>query len=214
MSIEEVIQHTENNKAYSATQITTKRTTLSWAQSINGIMGNNGPLSISSLTSMEMTFGLRSIHQGILVGINTVLLDNPKLTCRSKLNFIKNPVPIIMDSNLRTPIDCYLIIKSNPIIFYRNETNNKSVLESKGAKCFKYSTMEDVYTILYQLNIYSIMVEGGPTILKSFLPFATSCVVTIGKKCIAEGIIAKFDLDMSDATLYNWEKDIILVKHF
>ncbi|KAJ1674886.1 2,5-diamino-6-(ribosylamino)-4(3H)-pyrimidinone 5'-phosphate reductase [Spiromyces aspiralis] len=56
--------------------------TVSFAQSLDGKLGMDGfQLALSSDESMAMTHQLRCVHDGILVGINTVINDDPRLTC-------------------------------------------------------------------------------------------------------------------------------------
>ena len=90
--------------------------TLSYAQTLNGMIAQNqfknlsSNLAISCPESFQMTHALRSIHDGILVGKNTMTIDNPRLTNRlwnphTKQNQIQQqshqPRPIILDSNLK-----------------------------------------------------------------------------------------------------------------
>ena len=77
--------------------------TLSYAQSLDGSIATAAgqPLRISSPQSMIMTHALRAAHDAILVGINTVLADDPSLTVR--LDEGNNPQPIVLDSQLRMP---------------------------------------------------------------------------------------------------------------
>jgi len=79
--------------------------TLSYAQSLDGCIALHPgkPLSFSGRQSLAFTHRLRAAHDAILVGIGTVLADNPRLTVRLVTG--KNPLPIILDSKLRLPID-------------------------------------------------------------------------------------------------------------
>ena len=71
----------------------------SWDGSITTIPGES--LALSSETGMQMTHQLRSLHDGILVGIGTVLADDPRLTVREWTG--NDPQPIVLDSQLRIP---------------------------------------------------------------------------------------------------------------
>jgi len=91
--------------------------TLTYAQTLDGFISgkpNTPPLLISGKESMLMTHCLRNKHDGIMVGIGTVLNDNPQLNVRQLAGFndgglVKNPQPIILDSKLRFPLDCKLL---------------------------------------------------------------------------------------------------------
>ena len=82
--------------------------TLSYAQSLDGsIAAKRGEaLGLSGPESLRLTHRLRSMHDAILVGIGTVLSDNPRLTVR--LVNGQNPRPIVVDSQLRIPLNCKL----------------------------------------------------------------------------------------------------------
>ncbi|MDD2558493.1 MAG: RibD family protein [Desulfuromonas sp.] len=77
--------------------------TLSYAQSWGGsITTKRGqPVVLSGADSNLLTHQLRSLHDGILVGIDTVLADDPQLTVRYWSG--ENPQPIILDTALRMP---------------------------------------------------------------------------------------------------------------
>ncbi len=59
------------------------------------------PLALSSEPSLRLTHQLRTVHDAILVGIGTVLADNPRLTVR--LASGPDPQPIVLDTTLRFP---------------------------------------------------------------------------------------------------------------
>ena len=86
--------------------------TLSYAQSLDGsIAARRGEaLGLSGPESLRLTHRLRSMHDAILVGIGTVLSDNPRLTVR--LVNGQNPRPIVVDSRLRIPLNCRLFAEN------------------------------------------------------------------------------------------------------
>ena len=83
--------------------------TVSYAQSLDGSIAtvNKQQMQLSGTESMRLTHQLRACCQSILVGIGTVLADNPSLTVRRAEG--QNPQPIILDTRLRTPLDADLI---------------------------------------------------------------------------------------------------------
>ncbi len=83
--------------------------TLSYAQSMDGSIAYRPgrPLALSGKESTTMTHQLRSIHDGILVGIGTILADNPRLTVRHANG--DSPQPVIVDSRLRFPLDAKVL---------------------------------------------------------------------------------------------------------
>src|SRR5512133_2370683 len=83
--------------------------TLSYAQSLDGSLAaqRGTPLALSGPQSMELTHRLRAAQDAILVGIGTVLSDNPRLTVR--LVEGSQPQPVILDSHLRFPLNANLL---------------------------------------------------------------------------------------------------------
>ncbi|KAG6594243.1 RIB7, arfC [Phytophthora cinnamomi] len=163
--------------------------TLTYAQSIDGsLTAERGkPTLLSGPASMKMTHTLRTIHDGILVGVGTVLADNPSLN--SRLVKGTNPQPIIIDTHLRCPMDIKLFTLptcAKPIILYGLGSQDpeilgrKQALEAVGARIFECRTvrgddgrdhvdMIDAFRVAKQNGINSIMVEGGAAILTSCL---------------------------------------------
>ncbi|KAF9270693.1 dihydrofolate reductase [Marasmius fiardii PR-910] len=90
------------------------RVTVTFAQSIDGkIAGVKGKqLILSGKESMIMTHWMRTMHDGIMIGIGTALNDNPQLNTRHLPNPSKNPLPrpIVLDSNLRLDPACKLLV--------------------------------------------------------------------------------------------------------
>ncbi|CAJ0648077.1 1059_t:CDS:2 [Entrophospora sp. SA101] len=173
----------ENNDYYNYTLSGINRpfVTLTYAQSLDGkISGINGKqLQLSGEESMMMTHRMRTLHDGILVGIGTVLNDDPKLTARllepDMETTIQQPQPIILDSSLRFPLTSKLLQQSHyqgfkkPWIFTKNlhDSNKKKILEQEGAKVITINTDESEE--LNKLSIKRLMVEGGAKIIQSFL---------------------------------------------
>ncbi|HEX9595492.1 MAG TPA: RibD family protein, partial [Anaerolineales bacterium] len=78
--------------------------TLSYAQSLDGSIAlhRGEPLTLSGPESMAMTHRLRAAHDAILVGIGTVISDDPQLNVR--LVEGRNPQVVVLDSRLRLPL--------------------------------------------------------------------------------------------------------------
>ncbi|MBD3275744.1 MAG: GTP cyclohydrolase II, partial [Candidatus Marinimicrobia bacterium] len=153
---------------------------LSFAQSLDGsIASENGTTTlISGRRSLKLTHGLRAIHKGILIGIGTVLIDDPQLTVRLKDG--DNPTPIILDSQLRIPSDAQVLNQTGaePIIVTTEEANQQKIqkLESEGVRIIQTCAngsgrinIEEMLNRIFEMGINSVMVEGGSEIITSFL---------------------------------------------
>ncbi len=123
---------------------------------------------------------LRGEVDAILVGINTVLKDNPRLTIRHPLWRKKRLTRVILDSRLRFPEDCRLLttISSGPILIFTGEKparEKKLALEAKGVEIIAVKSdnnrvdLEEVLRELGRREISSLLVEGGGEVLTSFL---------------------------------------------
>lgn len=145
---------------------------------------------------------LRNRFMGIMVGIGTVLADNPNLTARIENGV--NPYRIIIDPNLKTPLDAN-IIKNNEdkkTIICINKENQKSekyiemkeknvtFLEFQGSK-FK---MKEVLGKIGELNIDSILVEGGAEVISNVIKenLVDSGVIFIAPKILGDSSAKSF----------------------
>lgn len=155
-------------------------TTLTYAQSIDGCIApwGGGTLHLSSPKSQEMTHGIRALHDAILVGINTVLCDDPRLTVR--LVEGKNPQPVVVDSRLRFPLQARLLRDPcvRPIIATGEAACEKKAtqLMAMGARVLRVPQEENglidlsqLLKMLKQLGFRSVMVEGGAKVITSVL---------------------------------------------
>ena len=152
--------------------------TLSYAQSLDGsIAARRGfPLQISGTESKQLTHQLRAIHDAILVGIGTVLADDPHLTVRHAQG--KDPQPVILDSGLHFPAGAKLLRSRSPWIATTGQAdgNKARSLTAAGAVLLPVPAdqtgwihLPSLLARLYELGIESLMVEGGATVITSFL---------------------------------------------
>jgi diaminohydroxyphosphoribosylaminopyrimidine deaminase/5-amino-6-(5-phosphoribosylamino)uracil reductase len=158
---------------------------LKWAQSIDGKLAyaNDKQRWMSGQASRKDAHRLRSRAQAILVGIGTVLADDPLLTPRGAKSGTKELTRIVMDSHLRVPPDCQLVktAKEQPVIvvaYADSVTNNpdkKELLEKAGVEVLTFGDLQDKSNLAFVLDelskrgITQLLVEGGPKILASFI---------------------------------------------
>lgn len=152
-------------------------------------------LRLSNPLSQAMTHHLRARHDAILVGINTVLSDDPRLTVR--LADGKDPRPVVIDGGLRTPLTARLLSSpaGGPIVA-TSETacpDREERLREAGAHVVRVPSaphgrldLAALLGVLSQMKISSLMVEGGAGILSSFLSerLADQVVVTISPRFV------------------------------
>jgi len=146
---------------------------LKWAQTKDGFIDykrsdiSEKPLLISNNITMQLTHKMRSENQSILVGANTVLLDNPSLTVRNWIG--KSPIRVAIDRQGRIPDNFNLMDGTiQTLVFTENLKPNKPNLEFIQID-FDSENLKMVLRKLYERNIHSVMVEGGASILNSFI---------------------------------------------
>jgi len=136
---------------------------------------NRKQLRISCDKDIERMYKLRNEFDAVLVGIGSILTDNPKLTVKEK--YVKNPcqpIRIVLDSKCRTPIDSQVVNQITKTYIITNKRcdktfdNNVEVIE-----CPKdidgLINLETMLDILHKRGIKTLMVEGGGTVIWSFL---------------------------------------------
>ncbi len=169
---------------------------LKWAQTTDGFIDKfrkdytETPLLISNSITKQLTHKMRAENQAILVGANTVLLDNPSLTVRNWSG--KSPIRMAIDSKGRIPEHFKLKDGLIPtLIFTEKEYENRKHVEFVQIK-FDESRLKTVLQEIYKRNIHSVLVEGGATILNSFIQagFWDEINVEIAPMKINEGIPA------------------------
>ncbi len=153
--------------------------TLTYAQSLDGsIAARPGhPLTISCSESQTFTHSLRAAHDAILVGIGTVLADNPRLSVRLVPG--NNPQPVLLDSRLRFPSYANLLKDGNrPWIVTTSsaEESRQEDLEHQGARVFRLPEgsyggidLTALLAKLGEMGLTSLMVEGGAQVITSFI---------------------------------------------
>lgn len=157
---------------------------LKWAQSIDGKLSypqGSKQRWISGEESRKDVHKLRRRVQGVLVGINTVIADAPLLTARPSRD--KKVVRVVLDSNLRIPLSCRLLstAKNTPVLIVASQQaiqanpEKRDRITRKGADIVGYPDTQgrsNLYFLLDELSrrgITQLLVEGGPTVIASFL---------------------------------------------
>lgn len=116
--------------------------------------------------------GLRARYQSVLVGINTVIADNPHLGVREQGK--KDPLRIILDSKLRIAKDAKVLRDRNVLLVTTTQADKEKLRWLKKAgfevKVYKnHISVKQLLKDLYKKEIISVLVEGGGTVNGSFV---------------------------------------------
>jgi len=154
--------------------------TLSYAQSLDGCISSapGKALSLSGPETLTLAHRLRAAHDAIVVGIGTVLSDNPRLTVRRVSG--PSPRPIVLDSRMRIPVDCRLMRNRARDLWVATtdgcDARRRHAIEAMGAVVFSSQPTNDgrvdIERLLLQMaacGMDSVMVEGGVQVIKSFM---------------------------------------------
>ena len=176
-----------------------------WAQSVDGKMAWADDVDerwISNEQSREDAHKLRRRCGAILVGIETVLADNPLLTPRPSRG--KKPIRVVLDSQLRIPLDCKLLVSAGeaPVIVVSGKeaakTEAAEQIRQRGVEVLvcrgghNGSNLEFVLEELGNRNVQQVLVEGGAKVITSFLGEKLAdevCVYISPKKLGPQGAI-------------------------
>jgi riboflavin-specific deaminase-like protein len=173
----------------------------SWDGSITTRCGETLPLSGAEAT--RLTHQLRSLHDGILVGIGTVLSDDPRLTVREWSG--PNPQPIVLDSQLRMPRAARLcrhpdkqcwILTLHDVPGDWDKQAEIMTLADGGGECVPLTA---ALSLLRDKGIKALMVEGGATVITAFLKdrLADVLILTVAPRLLG-GYRAIGDLGTTD----------------
>lgn len=182
--------------------------TLKFAQTLDGRIASRTGHSqwISSPPSRTFAHRLRHSHDAVLVGIGTVLQDDPELTVRHIRG--RNPLRIIVDSRLRLPLTAKALRdqdKARTIVVATRQAPPEKIrqltaigvetllLEEDGAQHVDFSKL---FRELGKRQIASVLVEGGAALVTSLLKTGTAdrLVAIVAPKIIGKGIEAVGDL--------------------
>lgn len=150
---------------------------LKWAETKDGFIdrlrtetSEKKPNWISNSYSQQMVHKMRVEEQAILVGTNTVINDNPKLTARSW--FGKHPVRIFIDRSLRVP-EKYNLFDGSIATFLITDISNIPKCSAKNVEVvgidFSENIVSQICDFLFEKGLQSVVVEGGLKTLQTFI---------------------------------------------
>jgi len=126
---------------------------------------------ISGEEDMERVHRMRADADAILVGVGTILSDDPKLTVKKKYAEGRNPIRVVLDSHLRTPENALVLNDAAPTIVF-NSIRDGVMGSAELLKCPEkegYLDLDCVLSELERRGVELLMVEGGSTVIWEFL---------------------------------------------
>lgn len=156
--------------------------TLKLAISADNAIGieKKGNVAISNAISHSISFGLRACHDAILVGVSTILVDDPFLTCRLPGLSARSPIRIVLDRNLRTPLNSNIVTTAGEmptwiICDHDLPKNAAHAFRKRGVDIISLGTKhgqflpQDILQLLFERNVASVLIEGGTRTADDFL---------------------------------------------
>lgn len=179
--------------------------TLAYAQTLDGYIAASDGSSrwISGQASLMRTHTLRANHDAIMVGVGTVVADNPRLNVRLVQG--RDPVRVIIDGHLRIPDESavlrpdaapgtWIICGPDADVMRRSALSQRgAVVLPVGADPFMGGIhLTQALQALYQRGIRSVMLEGGSRLITSMLRtrLVDRVTITIAPKMLGDGISA------------------------
>jgi len=165
---------------------------LKWAQTNNGYFApaDRSCFQITNKHSSQLVHKWRTEEAAIMVGFTTALNDDPQLTAR--LYRGKQPLRIVLDRNLSLPLSHKLFSDAVPtLVFNEKKDEIQSSITYKNIP-FNENLIENIVTALFEMNITSMIVEGGARLLSSFIGKSLwdEARIFTGEKQLTSGISA------------------------
>ena len=130
-------------------------------------LNNGNSHYINEKESITYLHCLRSISDGILVGVNTIIKDNPLLTTRKIKG--QNPTRLIIDPSLKLTNKYKIFKDKNTNIVFTTSNKIKNLNNTTIVKLPKKDFTLGIYNFLKKSSLKYILIEGGPTTLSYFI---------------------------------------------
>ncbi len=211
--------------------------TLKYAQTLDGRIAAAGGSSqwISGPEFRKLAHRLRANHDAVLVGVGTVIKDDPELTVRLVKG--RNPLRIVVDSSLRIPIESLLIrtALSTPVLIACTERASLPKIQALSAAGVEVIlippddkgevNLEELLDVLGKRGISSVLIEGGSGIITAAMAhgLADRLVAAVAPKIMGRGIEAVGDLGIREVSralalkyqrVYRLGEDIVIQAEF
>ena len=132
-------------------------------------------LRISNEEDIKRMYNLRNSCDAVLVGVETITSDNPRLTVKEEyVKNPKNPIRVILDTHCRTKVDALAVDSKAKTLIIANGECDKNYAENVevvqcGVDYDGYIDIKKMLELLYNYGIKKLMVEGGGTVIWNFL---------------------------------------------
>tara|TARA_Y100000588_G_C13983088_1_gene808121 strand:+ start:90 stop:926 length:837 start_codon:yes stop_codon:yes gene_type:complete len=130
-------------------------------------LNNGNSHYINEKESITYLHCLRSISDGVLVGVNTIIKDNPLLTTRKIKG--QNPIRLVIDPSLKLTNKYKIFKDKNTNIVFTNSNKKKNLNNTTIVKLPKKNFTLGIYKFLKKSSLKYILIEGGPTTLSYFI---------------------------------------------
>ena len=141
--------------------------TLKAAMDVNGVVDGDLPGRFTSNESLDAAHRLRRQCDAILVGVNTIIRDNPTLNIRRvPLGHSSQPLRIVLDRTLRIPMDANVLTDGEETILVHIQLDSRGVALPAGDGGADLNALLDH---LGDRGIQELLIEGGPIVWKHFL---------------------------------------------
>lgn len=190
---------------------------LKWAQSSDGFI-SPGHKSVSKKISNAATDILvhdwRRTEQAILIGANTALADNPVLTVRNVEG--KNPVRLLIDPHLKVPSHFNIYNdEAETIVFnFQKDESNQNISFAKINDTG--NIWPEVFSLLHQKNVLSVLVEGGAYTLNNLIElklFDEARIIISDKKLISGVMAPALPINESAEKITNGNDTIYIINN-
>jgi len=176
---------------------------LKLALSADGKVGLPGrkPVALTGEPARARVFQMRAQSDAIMVGIGTVLADNPHLTCRLPGMEERSPVRVVLDSQLRLPLSMSVVatVRATPTWVFTSGNPSaiaEEILRQRGCQVFRVGERNgqldpgEIIKVLSEQGISRLMLEGGPKVAASFVAadLVDEAVLLRSEKTVGEGI--------------------------
>jgi 2,5-diamino-6-(ribosylamino)-4(3H)-pyrimidinone 5'-phosphate reductase len=166
------------------------KVTVNCAMSADGKIALNSrkQTDISNEVDKKRVHELRNSVDAILVGIGTVLTDDPKLTVKAKyVHNPRSPVRIVLDSRGRTPPHAMVLNGESRTVIVTSEECTREFPNAETIRCGRGRVdIERLLPMLEERGIHSMLIEGGAEVIWSFLKarLADELMIFIGSMVI------------------------------